>query len=334
MRILFVKPKHIGDGLMLTPTLTATRAAYPDAEIWVVVRKNCEGILAGCPAIDRIVTLAAPFREKRDRLNGLREFKLICQLRLKNFDYLFELGDGDRARLFSVLVGAKNIYSVRPATPIKPFWQRRFHGISDFEWPRRHRVEKDFFSVGQFLKLPPEIPPLIFERNKTETWLPAADLENFAVIHAGTREDFKRWPRENWLELGRYLLNHFKKIVISAGPFAQEIEEAEWLQKNLGAAALNTAGKTSWAQLAGLLYRAKLFVGVDTAAMHLAAACQCPVVAIFGPSLEKNWHPWKSNYRIVSDPNFEKNEPLHNRRIENVLVKDAINQCAKFLENK
>ncbi|MDQ6631948.1 MAG: glycosyltransferase family 9 protein, partial [Verrucomicrobiota bacterium] len=310
--------------------------AYPEAEIWVALRKNCEGILQGCPAIDRIVTLAAPFREKREYLNGLREFKLICQLRLKKFDYLFELGDGHRARLFSVLVGAKKLYSVRPATPLKAFWRRRFHGISNFEWENRHRVEKDFRTVAQFLKLPDEIPPLIFERNKIEPWLPAAGLEDFAVIHPGTREPYKRWPKENWLEVGRYLLTCFKNIVISAGPFAQEIEEAEWLEKNLGAAALNTAGKTSWAQLADLLYRAKLFVGVDTAAMHLAAACQCPVVAIFGPSIEKNWHPWQSHYRIVSDPNFkhEKNESWHNRRIEKVLVEDVIKQCEEFVGKK
>ena len=38
MRILFIKPKHIGDSLILTPTLTAVRAAYPEAEIWVMVR--------------------------------------------------------------------------------------------------------------------------------------------------------------------------------------------------------------------------------------------------------------------------------------------------------
>ena len=60
MRLLFVKLKHIGDALIMTPALMAARAAYPRAEIWVVVRQGCEGILAGCPAIDRVLTTAAP----------------------------------------------------------------------------------------------------------------------------------------------------------------------------------------------------------------------------------------------------------------------------------
>jgi len=60
MRLLFVKPKHIGDILLLTPTLAATRAAHPDAEIWVIVREGTEGILAGCPAIDHLITAPAP----------------------------------------------------------------------------------------------------------------------------------------------------------------------------------------------------------------------------------------------------------------------------------
>ena len=60
MRLLFVKLKHIGDSLLLTPTLAAVRAMYPQAEIWVVVREGSQGILSGCPAIDRLLTVAAP----------------------------------------------------------------------------------------------------------------------------------------------------------------------------------------------------------------------------------------------------------------------------------
>ena len=49
MRILLIKPKHIGDTLILTPTITAIKQVHPEAEIWVMIRRGCEGILAGCP---------------------------------------------------------------------------------------------------------------------------------------------------------------------------------------------------------------------------------------------------------------------------------------------
>ena len=68
MRILLIKPKHIGDTLLLTPTILAIKAAQPEAEIWVLVRRGCEGVLAGCPAITRILTLAGV--EKNDRHPG------------------------------------------------------------------------------------------------------------------------------------------------------------------------------------------------------------------------------------------------------------------------
>ena len=60
MRFLFIKPQRIGDALILTPTLRAVKQAYPQAEIWVLIRRGSEGILAGCPEIDRILTMAGP----------------------------------------------------------------------------------------------------------------------------------------------------------------------------------------------------------------------------------------------------------------------------------
>jgi heptosyltransferase-3 len=53
--------------------------------------------------------------------------------------------------------------------------------------------------------------------------------------------------------------------------------------------------------MAGMLYRARLYVGTDTATMHLAAACQCPAVALFGSTWEGHWRPWQSPHRIVAE---------------------------------
>lgn len=302
MRIVFLKPKMIGDGLMLTPVLAAVRAAYPHAEIWVVVRRGCEGILAGCPAIDHIETIAAPFSDTRRRFAGWYDLCTLLRLRRQNFDLAFELGDGHRSRWFSLFIGAGKTYSVRPETPFKILARRWFDGVARFEWQSRHRVEKDFYTVGEFLALPDSPPPLDFAQGRTLPWPPAAALTDFAVIHPGTREPVKHWPREHWLAVGRHLLKRYAHIVISSGPRREEQADAAWLADRLGPCALNTRGTTSWAQLAWLLYRAKLFVGVDTAAMHLAAACQTPIVALFGPSIEENWRPWRANYRLVMAP--------------------------------
>ena len=51
-------------------------------------------------------------------------------------------------------------------------------------------------------------------------------------------------------------------------------------------------GELSLKQVAFLSSKARLFVGVDTAVMHMAAAVNTPVVALFGPSSAMNWGPW------------------------------------------
>src|ERR1700760_1419455 len=114
MRVLLIKPKHIGDTIILTPTIVALKAAYPEAEIWVVVRRGCEGVLAGCPEITRILTVAPVDKHERqpgDLWNGLRT---SLRLLIEKFDLVFELGDGHRARTPSRLAGGKRRYSVRP----------------------------------------------------------------------------------------------------------------------------------------------------------------------------------------------------------------------------
>jgi heptosyltransferase-3 len=53
-------------------------------------------------------------------------------------------------------------------------------------------------------------------------------------------------------------------------------------------------------ELAALSARAKLFIGVDSAPMHIAAAMRTPVVVLFGPSGELEWGPWGVAHRVVA----------------------------------
>jgi len=46
----------------------------------------------------------------------------------------------------------------------------------------------------------------------------------------------------------------------------------------------NLAGKTSLAELAGVLSLSRLHIGVDSAAPHIAAAVGTPTITLYGPS--------------------------------------------------
>lgn len=342
MRILLIKPKQIGDSLILTPTIMAIKNAYPESEIWVVVRRGCEGILAGCPEVARILTVAPV--EKRDRRTSdlWMGLKTILRIFISKFDYAFELGDGGRGRNLLLVAHArsKNCFSVKPtdAQSTQSLEKRRIP-ISRFDWQTCHRVEKDYFSVSEFLPLPGEIPPLRFARERTQPWGPGKELRDFAVVQVGTRQGFNRWHREGWKQVVAHLLERFSNIVISCGPIEHEIEKARWLQNELGSRVLSTEGKASWAQVAWLFHGAKLYVGPNTAAMHLAAACGCPVVTLFGPSIEDHWHPWRVPYRIVTTPGYvppvdarERYAAVKKRAMEDIRPEDVIAACDGLLQ--
>ncbi len=301
MRILFIKPKQIGDSLILTPTLTAVRQAHPKAEIWVMVRRGCEKILGGCPEIDRILIVAGVEKDERTVGDFFRQVAIVLRLLPVRFDYIFELGDGHRGRFFARNIWALKRYSVKPSTPLKKGVARAFTGISTFEWQTAHRVEKDFRTVSEFLPLPEPIPAMRFDRARTRPWAPAEGFDDFCVMQIGTRQGFNRWTRECWRDVGAHLLKRTKNLIVSSGGVEHEVEDSEWLCAQLGSRVLCTRGKADWGQLAGLLYRARLYVGPATAAMHLAAACGCPVVGLFGPTIEDHWYPWQVPYRIVTN---------------------------------
>src|SRR5260221_7107034 len=274
MHFLFIKPQRIGDTLILTSTLRAVKETYPEAEVWVLVRRETGGILAGCPYVDHVLTMAGSDDKKislRTLGEGIRD---LWRLRQVRFDVVFELSDHHRGRLFACLARARHRYSARLFGKMN-WWERwRFTAQSTFESGHCHRVERDFYSVAEFLPLKASTPPpMVFDRERTKAWPEGGDLSHFCVLQIGTWKDYSRWPRENWRDVASYLLKHVDQIVISTGPAGHEVEEALWLRQELGPRVVCTKGRTTWAQVAGLLYQARLYVGHDTAAMHFAAAC-------------------------------------------------------------
>jgi heptosyltransferase-3 len=301
LRLLFVKLKHIGDALLLTPTLVAVRRAFPKAEIWVAVRSGTEGILAGCTAIDRIVTVTPVEKHRRGVASFLNDLRAWRLLRAQRFDCAFELTDGDRGRWLAGMSGARRRCADTSVYPLNAWWRLWFNHTPAKPWKPGHRVEKDFSLVAGILRLGGEIPALSFERSRAIEPELLRGADDFIVLHPGTRWVRKRWPREHWLALGHALLSRTKRLVVSCGPDDAERALASELVAAWGAdRAVSADGKLDWAHLAGCLYRARAFVGVDTAAMHLAAACQCPQVAIFGYSEVGQWRPWKAPHDLIN----------------------------------
>ena len=338
MRILLTKLKHIGDALLMTPTICAIRERYPGAEIVVVVRKGTEEILAGCPEIDCVLTAAAPEHKRRSALNWIEDGQMIAELRRKEFDYAFDLSDGDRGRWVCALARVKVRCTNDAIVKMHRAWKLVFKSISRLNWECLHRVEKDFLTVAHVLDLGEKPPGLSFAHERTEaSWASELAGVGAIVFHPATRLPEKQWPEERWIELGCALKSPGGRIVVSVGPAEAEVALGERIAAGIGREAFSTKGNLNWAQLARLLHAARLFVGVDTAAMHLAAACGCPVVAIFGMTSVAQWRPWSGPNRVLSSLpetlEIAAAEVRDNNPIERIAVGAVLHAADELMRN-
>jgi heptosyltransferase-3 len=300
MKLLFSKPKLIGDTLLLTGTLRAVRNTFPNSEIHVLVREGTEGILAGCPDITEI------HLTKGKAGAGLRkELELLCRLRAIHFDFAFELGDGDRGRTLSVLSGARRRFANSAAFKTQ-LWNFLLPEARAEPRDDIHVVLWDVDVVRQaFPELHRKAYPPVFERKCADfSWVNAHPSEKKpAFIHPVASRPGKLWTTEGWCRIVKTLLNNNIPVILSSGPAESEIALCENIYAACGDPSVRmTRGALSWASVAGALFNSRLYIGADTAAMHLASACGIPIVALFAHPPESRlslWHPLGVPTRIM-----------------------------------
>lgn len=290
MRVLLVKTKNIGDALLLTAAARAIRRDYPEAKITALVRAGTEGILAGAVSIDHVATWGRvpEASASRSRMTWWKH----------SYDLAIDLGGTSSGR-WAVLLSRAGRRSTRGPARRWPSWCAR-------SWVPHpdivHHAARDFYHVSSLLPLHDPVPALEFARERADYSAPAP-FARYAVLHPSTRWSEKRWPLEQWIILARHFQEtHGLPLVLSSGPSDEEVAFTRSLHAALDPARTHcTEGKLTWSQLAGLLFRARLFAGVDTAAMHLAAACQCPTLAlmVYDP---RHWGPWHCPHRTVHAP--------------------------------
>jgi heptosyltransferase III len=273
LKFLLVKLNHLGDTLLLTPTLRALRSRFPDARIDVVVREGCEAVLEGNSDISK--TIVVP---------GAAAFAAVLGER---YDYAFDLSNSDRAKLLIALSGAR-IRAINEWHAGLGWKKRLFNRFTAFEWAREHQVLRDYRAVADVVELPPP-GPLVMNTGVEV----AAPAEPYAVIHPVSRWKFKQWLPERWAEVADALPH---PVVFTHGP-GEEAAVDEIVRRTGGKHSIS--GNMKLRQLARLIQGARLFLGVDTVAMHIAAAVQRPVVALFGPSSEWSWRPWQTRHELV-----------------------------------
>jgi heptosyltransferase-3 len=121
----------------------------------------------------------------------------------------------------------------------------------------------------------------------------------YAVVHPGANWGFKCWTPAGYGRVMEALEEWGLPVVVTGSPAAAE---QELLRRILAVCRVRPhvlVGQLTLKELGVLIAQARLFFGVDSAPMHLAAAVGTPAVALFGPTGDFNWRPWGEGHLVI-----------------------------------
>ena len=304
---LVVMLRHHGDVLLASPVLGVLKAHAPQVEVDALVYDDTAPMLEGHAALARLHVVGRNWKNEGSLSRFGLEKQLYSALRERRYDLLVHLTEQPRGAWLARALGAR--CSVAPVVPGRGgFWARSFtHLYPLARNGRRHKVEANLDALRRI-----GIQPGLEERRAQFVPGPAAEARIAALlaaeglaergyihIHPASRWSFKCWTAERNAELiDRVSSGH--RVVITAAPGPAENSLIEKILSKTTSKPVNLAGKLSIKELGALTARARLFIGVDSMPMHLAAAMGTPTVALFGPSGEQEWRPWRVAHRVVT----------------------------------
>jgi len=293
-KILILRLSSIGDILLSTPFIRQVRMTYADAQIDFVLKKQYDDLLHFNPHINRIFWV-----EPEKGKEGLRELRR--RLQQEGYDYVFDLHNNFRSRYLTHPLKAtlkKRIHKdkIKQALLV---WLKKNRYQKIISIPRRYlqvaagsRIRDDGHGLEFFWK----------DRNELEVkaLLKAYKLTGgFIALAPGATYFTKRWPLEYFKILLQKILEQRKeKIVILGG---QEDKES-FKALNISGRVVNLTGKTSLLNTAIVLNQARALVSNDSGLMHMAAAVNTPLVAVFGSTVrELGFFPFRADSIVLEN---------------------------------
>ena len=296
-RILLVKISSFGDVLHALPTLEALRAAYPRAHITWLVEAAYAPLLSGHPALDEV--WVAPRLRPAEFFSGSNPAtlrRLVQQLRARPFDLVVDLQGLLKSAVWVALARSPRKVGYDKTRELS--YLALTERVDPFD-PEAHAVKR-YLNLAHYLGAPPALPRFRLGLDAAadiSALIPAETGRPLAVLHPGARWTSKLWPLASWARLAEWLRDRGFRVAVTGGPADREL--AASLAAQCRAPLLNLAGRTSLAQLAGILRKSRLAVTTDTGAMHLAAALGTKVVALFGPTAPWRTSPFGEGHRVV-----------------------------------
>jgi len=331
-RILVVRMGAAGDVIRTLPALRALRNNLPEAYIAWLVEDRAASILENHPDLDAIWIV--PRKRWAQRWLGVSTIKemwrFIRNIRRQAFDVALDFHGLFKSGLITFLSGA----------PARAGFSRQFTREGNHLFMNRHialpnkkinRVERNLRLVQAFGLDVKEHDPIIPIAPRDRAFVdsiippdPRATCGPRIVIHPGSSPStpYKRWEWRRFAHLADILIQKYGgKIFFTAG--SDEKELVERIVEAMKESQYVVCRTETLTQLAELMRRCDLYIGNDTAPMHLASFMGTPVIALLGPTDPIENAPYGKAASIVLRKDVPCS-PCRKRECDNLICMDAI----------
>jgi lipopolysaccharide heptosyltransferase II len=309
-KILLVLVAGIGDFVLATQAIRAVRRGHPGAAIHLLTSSEGAVFARRYPGLDRV--LVFPIREMRGLRFPVRLLvRVLRQLRRTHYDIaanLYPVSSWAGSARMAVLFGL--VRARRKAGHAYGFtrWCLNTH-IPDRVFSDRHRVDamtEVATAIGGRADDPGIEVPIDGGQDKWDRLVaPLVRGRSGKVIgiNPGGDRANRRWPAAKFAAVASELVDRIgARVIIFGGP-GEESTAAD-IHGPLNGAAVNLAGRLELHELPYFLSRCDLLITNDSGPMHVAAALQVPVVALFGPEDPTLFGPCSSpeQSRVLQKP--------------------------------
>ena len=327
MKILLLKYRNIGDVLLITPLISNLKLFYPDAQIDVALNSGTQDMVSLNPNISKVLVFERAQTKSQNVISKIwSECKFFYSFRKKKYELVINLTEGDRAGFISLLTNAQIRLGYLSSNWFLRNAYTQFLPKQNF----RHTIETNLDPL-KVLKIPIKSKKVdIFWKDSDDQIInkELSNIDEFIHIHPVSRWLFKCIEDQTMAKIIDFCEHELRiRVVLTADSNIHEIGKIESILNYCSSNPLNLSGKLTIKQTAALNKRAKLFVGVDTAIMHISASNDIPVFAFFGPSGADHWGPWDNSFMFSS---YSKRNGLQSMGMHRVFSESRLCQpCGK-----
>ena len=303
MNILIVKLSAIGDVIHTLPSLTALRKLYPDAHITWVVEEAAADLVKNHPDLDAVI-ISRRKNWSRDFQKGhfrgsWEEIKSFMKLmRQRRYDLVIDFHGLFKSSIIVFLSRGKRKLGYNSLQELSGL----FLNEKIPEDMNKHAVERylDFprYLGAKIDKAQFVLPSHKAAEGKTRILMDEYHLEDkkFIAINPIAYWETKLWSNEKFAHLADLIHDKLQIKVVFTGSAKEPIEKITSL---MTAKSINLGGATTLLDLASLYRKARIVITTDSGPMHLAAAVETPVIAIFGPTDPARTGPYGAGHAII-----------------------------------